>query len=309
MKFYAPRSYETQDRAVTLNDYIALLKKNYSGNIRSIHAWGGEDNVPPEYGKVFISLKPSVGLFLTTQEKLSIENSILAEKNIVSITPRIIDPDYLYITPSLKVKYDVRKSAKTAQTLENQIFAYVRLFGLENLSAFEKNFYTGSMVKNILDIDESIKSCTVEVTFDKILYPIFNRSYYYTVDFGNTLSQTGTNQYIQSSIFFTYGKSPNASNLPKVQAYFKDNGTGKITLYNNNDQSVIIDNYGSVDYKTGLVKVNAAEFLLDDNLEKYDVRVFAKPLDEDIYSSRNTILEMNRDEIEVLMSPVSTVRI
>ena len=309
MKFYAPRSYETQDRAVTLNDYIALLKKNYSGNIRSIHAWGGEDNVPPEYGKVFISLKPSVGLFLTTQEKLSIENSILAEKNIVSITPRIIDPDYLYITPSLKVKYDVRKSAKTAQTLENQIFAYVRLFGLENLSAFEKNFYTGSMVKNILDIDESIKSCTVEVTFDKILYPIFNRSYYYTVDFGNTLSQTGTNQYIQSSIFFTYGKSPNASNLPKVQAYFKDNGTGKITLYNNNDQSVIIDNYGSVDYKIGLVKVNAAEFLLDDNLEKYDVRVFAKPLDEDIYSSRNTILEMNRDEIEVLMSPVSTVRI
>lgn len=309
MKFYAPRSYETQDRAVTLNDYIALLKKNYSGNIRSIHAWGGEDNVPPEYGKVFISVKPSVGLFLTTQEKLSIENSILAEKNIVSITPRIIDPDYLYITPSLKVKYDVRKSAKTAQTLENQIFAYVRLFGLENLSAFEKNFYTGSMVKNILDIDESIKSCTVEVTFDKILYPIFNRSYYYTVDFGNTLSQTGTNQYIQSSIFFTYGKSPNASNLPKVQAYFKDNGTGKITLYNNNDQSVIIDNYGSVDYKTGLVKVNAAEFLLDDNLEKYDVRVFAKPLDEDIYSSRNTILEMNRDEIEVLMSPVSTVRI
>ena len=309
MKFYAPRSYETQDRAVTLNDYISLLKKNYSGNIRSIHAWGGEDNVPPEYGKVFISVKPSVGLFLTTQEKLSIENSILAEKNIVSITPRIIDPDYLYITPSLKVKYDVRKSAKTAQTLENQIFAYVRLFGLENLSAFEKNFYTGSMVKNILDIDESIKSCTVEVTFDKILYPIFNRSYYYTVGFGNTLSQTGTNQYIQSSIFFTYGKSPNASNLPKVQAYFKDNGTGKITLYNNNDQSVIIDNYGSVDYKTGLVKVNAAEFLLDDNLEKYDVRVFAKPLDEDIYSSRNTILEMNRDEIEVLMSPVSTVRI
>ena len=309
MKFYAPRSYETQDRAVTLNDYISLLKKNYFGNIRSIHAWGGEDNVPPEYGKVFISVKPSVGLFLTTQEKLSIENSILAEKNIVSITPRIIDPDYLYITPSLKVKYDVRKSAKTAQTLENQIFAYVRLFGLENLSAFEKNFYTGSMVKNILDIDESIKSCTVEVTFDKILYPIFNRSYYYTVGFGNTLSQTGTNQYIQSSIFFTYGKSPNASNLPKVQAYFKDNGTGKITLYNNNDQSVIIDNYGSVDYKTGLVKVNAAEFLLDDNLEKYDVRVFAKPLDEDIYSSRNTILEMNRDEIEVLMSPVSTVRI
>jgi hypothetical protein len=309
MKFYAPRSYETQDRAVTLNDYITLLQKNYSGSIRSIHAWGGEDNTPPEYGKVFISVRPTLGLFLTTQEKLSIENTILAQKNIVSITPRIVDPDYLYITPSLKVKYDVRKSAKTAQALETQIVTYVRLFGLENLSAFEKNFFTGSMIKNILDIDQAIKSCTVDVEFNKILYPIFGRKYYYTVNFNNALTPLSDGQYIQSSTFFTYGNSPNASNLPRVQAYFRDNGGGKITLYNNSNQSVIKDNFGSVDYTTGLLKINSAEFLLNDNLEKYEVSVSAKPLDEDVYSSRNTILEMNRDQIEVLMTPVSTVRI
>jgi len=309
MKFYAPRSYESQDRAVTLNDYITLLQSNYSGSIRSIHAWGGEDNIPPEYGKVFISVRPTIGLFLTTQEKLSIENSILNEKNIVSITPRIVDPDYLYITPSLRVKYDVKKTTESPQSIENLILTYVRTFGLENLSAFEKNFYTGAMIKNILDIDESIKSCTVEIKFNKIVYPIFNRPYYYTINFENSLSQISPNQYIQSSVFFTYGDSPNAANLPRVQAYFADNGLGKVTLYDNSNQTVIKDNYGSVDYKTGIIKINSAEFLLDENLDKYEVRVFAKPLDEDIFSSRNTILEMNRDEIEILMTPVSTIRI
>jgi hypothetical protein len=186
---------------------------------------------------------------------------------------------------------------------------YVRLFGLENLSAFEKNFFTGSMIKNILDIDQAIKSCTVDVEFNKILYPIFGRKYYYTVNFNNPLTPLSDGQYIQSSTFFTYGNSPNASNLPRVQAYFRDNGKGKITLYNNSNQSVIKDNFGSVDYTTGLLKINSAEFLLNDNLEKYEVSVSAKPLDEDVYSSRNTILEMNRDQIEVLMTPVSTVRI
>lgn len=308
MKFYAPRSYETQDRAVTLNDYITILQSNYSSSIKSIHAWGGEDNIPPDYGKVFISVRPIGSLFMTTQEKLAIENSILSQKNIVSITPKIVDPEYLYITPSLNIKYDTRKTNKTARTLEVQVETYVRTFGLSNLSAFEKNFYSGSMVKNILDIDPSIRSCTVDISFNKLLYPIFNRPYYYTVNFENGLDQISPNQYIQSSLFFTYGNSPNASNLPRVQAYFKDNGKGKITLYNNENQSVIKDNYGSVDYDTGLIKLNGAVFLLNDNLGKYEVTISSKPKDEDIYSSRNTILEMNTDKIKILMVPISTVR-
>jgi len=308
MKFYAPRSYETQDRAVTLNDYITLLQKNYSGSIKSIHAWGGEDSVPPEYGKVFIAVRPRVGLFLNTQEKVLIEKSILDEKNVVSITPTVVDADYLYISPSLTLKYDVRTGQRTIQSLENLVITYVKNFGLRNLAAFEKNFYSGSLIRNILEIDNNIKSCTVDIEMNKILYPIFNRSYSYRINFQNALSPLSRTEYIQSSIFRTYGNSPNASNLPAINAYFKDNGSGKISLYNNDNQSLIVDNYGSVDYTTGLVTLYSAEFLLNSDLSTYEVKIFTKPRNEDVLSARETILEMNQENIQVLVETVSTVR-
>ena len=308
IKYYAPRLYESQNRAVTLNDYITLLQSSYSGSIRSIHAWGGEDNNPPEYGKVFISIKPRTGLFLTTQEKLNIENSILSERNVVSITPRVVDPDYLYITPTLNVKYDPRLSNTSSDTLQSLILTYVRDFGIQNLSSFEKNFFSGQLTKNVLDIDASIKSCSLSISISKILYPVFNTKFSYLVSFENPLTPISGTTYIQSSTFLTYGNSANANNLPSVRAYFKDNGSGKITLYNESTQRVIRDNFGSVDYTTGDVRLNSAEFLLGSDLQKYEVTIFAKPSDTDVFSRKNTILEMDSENIEVNMTQASTVR-
>jgi len=308
IKYYAPRLYETQNRAVTLNDYITLLQSNYSGSLRSIHAWGGEDNNPPEYGKVFISIRPRTGLFLTTQEKLSIENSILEERNIVSITPRVIDPEYLYISPTLNVKYDPRLTNSSVDSIRASILTYVRDFGIQNLSAFEKNFFSGQLTKNVIDINQSIKSCSLSISVSKILYPVFNTKFSYLTSFENPLSQITGTTYIQSSTFLTYGNSANANNLPSVRAYFKDNGSGKITLYNESTQRVIRDNFGSVDYSTGDVRLNSAEFLLGDNLQKYEVTIFAKPTDTDVFSRRNTILEMDTENIAVNMTQASTVR-
>jgi hypothetical protein len=308
IKYYAPRLYETQNRAVTLNDYITLLQSNYSGSLRSIHAWGGEDNNPPEYGKVFISIRPRTGLFLTTQEKLSIENSILEERNIVSITPRVIDPEYLYISPTLNVKYDPRLTNSSADSIRASILTYVRDFGIQNLSAFEKNFFSGQLTKNVIDINQSIKSCSLSINVSKIIYPVFNTKFSYLTSFENPLSPITGTTYIQSSTFLTYGNSPNANDLPSVRAYFKDNGSGKITLYNESTQRVIRDNFGSVDYSTGDVRLNSAEFLLGDNLRKYEVTIFAKPSDTDVFSRRNTILEMDTENITVNMTQASTVR-
>lgn len=308
IKYYAPRLYETQNRAVTLNDYITLLQSNYSGSLRSIHAWGGEDNNPPEYGKVFISIRPRTGLFLTTQEKLSIENSILEERNIVSITPRVIDPEYLYISPTLNVKYDPRLTNSSVDSIRASILTYVRDFGIQNLSAFEKNFFSGQLTKNVIDINQSIKSCSLSISVSKILYPVFNTKFSYLTSFENPLSPITGTTHIQSSTFLTYGNSANANNLPSVRAYFKDNGSGKITLYNESTQKVIRDNFGSVNYSTGDVRLNSAEFLLGDNLQKYEVTIFAKPSDTDIFSRRNTILEMDTENITVNMTQASTVR-
>jgi len=307
IKFYAPRSYETQDRAVTINDYVTILQQNYSSNIGSIHAWGGEDAIPPSYGKIFIAIKPRNGLFLSTQEKISIEKSIIAEKNIVSITPQIVDPDYLFLIPTVNVKYDTRVAKKSLKNIEDLVYTYVRAYGLRNLSSFEKNFYSGSMIKNIIDIDESIKSCELKLSLNKVIYPQFNRKISYLINFENSLSPTTTDYYIQSSVFRTYGRGQNVSNLPAVNAYFRDNTKGKISLYNEETQAVIVENYGSVDYESGVVSLNSAQFLLNSDLSSYQVFVEAVPRELDVLSSRETILEMDREKISVNITPVSTV--
>jgi len=309
IKFYGPRFYETQDRAVTTNDYIALFQKLYSGSIRSIHVWGGEENDPPEYGKVFVSVRPINGLFLSNQEKLSLENSISTERNMVSITPQVVNPEYLYITPSIIVKYDLRKSSTDVNVLSKQINDYVQIFGLENLSLFEKNFFSGQMIRNILELDESIRSCTVAVNFNKQIVPTFNTKISYSINFENPLSEISSGTYIQSGSFLTYGTGTNALNLPAVRAYFKDNGKGKISLYNNSTDQLIKDQFGTVNYDTGKVILNSAEFLLENGLQKYEVRVNAKPRDNDVFSKKNTILEMNYDEVDLTLVESSTVRI
>jgi len=309
IKLYSPRLYESQDRAVTLNDYVALLQSTNSGSIRSINAWGGEDNDPPEYGKVLISVRPTSGLFLSTLEKLSIENGILSEKNIVTITPRVVDPEYLFLSPTLDVKYDPRLTTKSVSSLQSIVLNYVRNFGLENLSAFEKNFFSGQMIRNIILLDSAIKSCTINLTFNKILYPTFETKVSYSLNFENELSEITSGNYIYSSSFLTYGKSANSNDLPSVRAYFKDNGRGKITLYQQSDDSLIKDNFGSVDHLTGSIKINDVEFLLPSDLQKYDVNVYARPKDDDVLSKRNTILEMNEEDITVNMTPITTVRL
>lgn len=309
MKYYAPKFYETQNRAVTLNDYIAILQKDYSGSVRSIYAWGGEDNIPPEYGKVFVSVRPRYGLFLSQREKINMEKTLLESKSVVTVTPKVIDPDYLYISPKVNIKYEIENSSLTPEILREAIIIYIRNFGMQNLSAFEKNFYSSRMNNNIIDINESIKSSTTEVFFSKLIYPKYNTKYTYTVRFENSLTQQNNSYSIISNTFYTYGPSPRSSDLPSIRCYFKDDNLGKISLFESGTDVKIKDKYGTIDYKTGTITLNDAIFLLPPSLETYQIVVSAKPSDTDVFSSKNTILEMNLSGIEVNLNPISTYRI
>ena len=98
IKFNAPKYYSSQNRAVTAEDYKVILPKLYQ-NVDSMQVWGGEDNDPPVYGKVFLAIKPKTGKTLTTSTKNAIKQTYLAGKTMVSITPEIVDAViYLYYT-------------------------------------------------------------------------------------------------------------------------------------------------------------------------------------------------------------------
>ena len=120
IKYSAPKLYETQNRAVTLNDYKRLVEKEWV-NAESVTCWGGEENDPPRYGKAYIAVKPKSGLFLTSKDKNSIKRDILSRKNMVSVTPEIVAPDYLYLKITSDIRYDPNKTIQSPEQIGTNI--------------------------------------------------------------------------------------------------------------------------------------------------------------------------------------------
>ena len=133
IKFYSPKTYASQDRAVTLQDYVNYLSGSYSDAFKSVYAWGGEDSDPPEYGKVFISVRPKSSLRLTPTEKENLEKNVLRSKNLISIIPKIVDPEYTFIIPSISVKYKNQELNFTPASLKAQILQSVFLYNEQKI--------------------------------------------------------------------------------------------------------------------------------------------------------------------------------
>jgi hypothetical protein len=127
IKLKAPKSFTAQERAVTLDDYKNIILKDFS-NITSVSCWGGEDNEPPQYGKVFLSIKPKSGNILSLDEKASIIRSLVQGKNIVGIEPVIVDPEVIYLLLDVEVKIEPSKLKITSVSLENKINKQILLY-------------------------------------------------------------------------------------------------------------------------------------------------------------------------------------
>jgi hypothetical protein len=120
IKFAAPLQFTTQNRLVTFPDYEAFIQKNYPA-VDSVSVWGGEDESPPKFGIVYISLKTRENYFLSDTEKQRIVDEIIKPKAIVAIQTVIRDPEFLYLLVSPTVTYDARKTSLTEQQLKTAI--------------------------------------------------------------------------------------------------------------------------------------------------------------------------------------------
>jgi len=139
IRFYAPKSYQSQNRSVTVDDYTTNIKKDYS-NVESIYVWGGEDHDPPTYGKVFIAIKPETGTSISDSEKTSIINTYIKNKTLVSIIPEIVDPSYIYLLIDSEVYYDPAKTKLSSAEIEALTKLQILSYGDNDLEKFNINF-------------------------------------------------------------------------------------------------------------------------------------------------------------------------
>jgi hypothetical protein len=202
IKFSAPLQFTTQNRLVTFKDYESYIKKNYPA-VDSVSVWGGEDETPPTYGRVFVALNPKQNYFLSDVEKQRIIDEIIAPKAVVAVQTIIRDPEYLYLLISSNVTFDPKKTALTTDQLRTGIRNAILAYKATYLDKFDSKFIL-SKVQDAVDATDSnsIVGSKVIVRVQKRFKPSTDQSKPYTVYF-NVPLRRGTISNKLSSTFFT----------------------------------------------------------------------------------------------------------
>lgn len=160
IRFNAPLTFTSQNRAVTSDDYRAIIQREFT-NISSISCWGGEDNDPPDYGKAYISIKPIIAETLTQAEKDEITGTILKGKNVVSITPELVDPNYTYLELDVFFKYNPNLTDRTAVELTSVVRDTISDYNFNQLNKFDGVFRHSQITSLIDNSDPAIQNSTV----------------------------------------------------------------------------------------------------------------------------------------------------
>ena len=287
IKFNAPKTYGTQNRAVTASDYDAIVRNVYPA-VSDIIIFGGEEQDPPSYGKVFIVLKPTNAAFLTSITK----NEIIAELKkfvVASVQPEIIDPSILYVELSSKIFYDTSITDQTpAQIRDKAIGAVQDYLNTSNVEKFNGKFRYSKVVGVIDNSDRSITSNLTSVTMRKDFFPQLNSTFYYEVCFQNAFDVDCDDPVLSTTAF-------RVTEYPNFDVYLEDRD-GKIVLYRldalTGEKVVLNKEIGDIDYAKGEVRLYNLT-IIKGSFTDNRISVRVKPLSNDIKALREVYLDVD----------------
>ena len=286
IKYTAPRAYAAQNRAVTSNDYDALIRNIYPAVSDTI-IFGGEDQDPPQYGRVYIAIKPEDAAYLTSVTKAEIKRE-LKKYSVASVIPELIDPSILYVELGSKIFYDRSKTSdKPAQIQSKVIGAIQSYIDGSDTEKFKGKFIYSKAIAVIDNTDVSINSNLTSVTMRKVFIPILNSSTFYEICYQNAFLDD--DDPVVSSTGFVVTEYPNYT------VYLEDR-LGKIVLYRIDSatgQKVVLNDFvGTVDYEKGEIKMNDLTIIKGSFVDnRIQLRVL--PRQNDIIASREVYLDVD----------------
>ena len=302
IKFNAPKNYDAQNRCVTTHDYVSLIKRDYSG-AESVVAWGGEDDDPAVYGKVFIAIKPASGAVLSNSTKAWIQDTILGKRNVVGVTPEVRDPDYLYLKINSTVKYDSGMTTNSASTLKSTITSTITGHGLTALKDFDKAFRYSNLIKKIDESEVSVKSNQTNVSIKRYMYPLLGSSSAYTLKFSNEVYHPSNTFWgAITSGEFSYRDSANTLwDGCKIQ-----DSNGTIQVYRTSGENrILVDNdVGTIIYGSGkmsLLGFAPVAIGSDTTGNTTALDVYVTPSSSDVLPLREQIILIEDADITVTM--------
>lgn len=297
VRFNAPRAVATQERAVTANDYKTLLQVQFP-EIQAINVYGGEDQDPPQYGKVFISVDIENADGVPEASK-AVYYDFIKTKTPLTITPVFIDPEFTYIEVDTFVRYNVNVTQKTPEEIRTLVQIAINNYDNLNLNDFESTLRYSQLCQAIDAADTSIVSNETKIKAIKILATPtlkFNAATNYTIKYDLPLTReyyvTGTRfasvaeHTVESSSFIFGGKT----------CYIKDNAgvLNIVTLVGENFD--VVKSIGSIDYTTGTIILVgfAPESALGGQIKFYAI-----PESKDIFCRKNVVLSIAEQDISI----------
>ena len=287
IKYNAPKYFGTQDRAVTAADYASIIRNIYPA-ISDIITFGGEEDDPPEYGKVKIVVKPTNASFLSSSTKRDIVAK-LKKYMVASVTPEIIDPSLLYVEATTAIYFASSNTTLRPEEIRNKVINSVESYLAQStVEKFNGKFRFSKFVSTIDNADPSINSNATSIMMRKDFYPQINSSSYYELCYQNRFDKECDGPTLMSTGF-------KVSEFPTYTVYFEDKD-GVIYLYRldslTGEKIILNDSLGTVNYDKGEIKlydVTIIQGSFGDN--RIEVRV--KPLSNDISASREVYLDVD----------------
>jgi hypothetical protein len=291
IRFNALRTNVTQNRAVNGSDFESIITQNFD-NALSVSVWGGEDNEPKAYGKVFICVRPKRADFLTDNEKQLLINSVLKPKSIITVYPQIVDPEYLRIEVNTTFYYNPNATTRNERSIIDLVKQTIINYNSTDLRRFNGTLRHSKLSRLIDMTEKSITHNVTTITLHKSIEPQYTSIAQYTVNLGNPIYSSGVAE--QSFVSTKFYRIQSNDRL----YYLRDDGVGNVLLcYIDGFQEVIEHNsIGTINYASGKVKINALDMIaIDGN----DFKFIFKPQSYDVIGIRNQIIEIDPTLITV----------
>jgi hypothetical protein len=293
IRFNAPLTFTAQNRAVTSDDYRAIILKSFA-NVSSISTWGGEDNDPVDFGKVYVAVKPLTAATLTPAEKLTIKDTVLKGKNIVSITPEIVDPNFTNLELDVFFKYNPNLTDRTNVELQGVVRDTISDYNFNNLNKFDGVFRYSQILKAIDSSDRSILNSTIRpYMFQTISAKTTRNLNNFNLTYASGIFESGSEkEFILNSTAFKIGG---------VDHYLGDkvvtgSSNRTIIVYKIVEGSniTVINNAGTIEASKGRVTIN--NFAVDTDT---DIKVTVIPNSLDIAPKRDQLLNIDQTYVSI----------
>lgn len=291
IRYNAPKAFSAQNRAVTVDDYRTLILSNFP-EADVVSCWGGEDNYPPTYGKVYVCVKPKTASRLTSTQKSYITNSILGDKTVSSLGIEIVDPEYINIILEVSIYYNQDNTSLSQNSLGSIASNTIVNYNSSELVSFDSVFRYSKLTRLIDASDKSFANSSMTVLLSKDVVVKYNINSQYVLNLINPIYRAEMPaEAVKSNKFYVSGSSD--------VYYIDDDGVGNLRLNRiDTELNVSVANpaLGTVDYDLGKIIVDKLNIT---NLVDLDFTFNIKPRSNDVVSALHQLINIDSTKLTI----------